>query len=339
MVNMKSLMNNALLLVLITIFVSGCEDGSPATGEDDRAEVQRKRLSVGYIPIADHMLVGFAAEKDGEKFKNIELDPLRFTNYPTMSEALRSGDLDGAFLLAPLAFQLRLTGAPVKLVLLGHRDGSGLVVDSSQDIGDIGQLAGETVAIPHRFSTNNFLLHMLSSRAGISEQLDTIEAGPPEMFSALSAGSIGGYITAEPFLTEAENANVGEVLMFTSEIWKGHPDCVLVLSEDYIASNPEGVQELVTSMVKAAVGVEADRAGAAATAARFLGKDERLWLAALGDRRRVTFENLVPVNSELERMQTYMAENMGLFPNLVAMEELVDASFAEKAYAELGLSY
>lgn len=327
----------ATLLGLVLV-LAGCNissDGKAAPSQTGSS--QKVAAKIGYIPIADHMLVGVADELYGDELLKVDIDPLRFTNYPTMSEALRSGDLDGAFLLAPLAFQVKLAGAPVKIVLLGHRDGSGLVVDKAKNITEFKALDQQTVAIPHRFSTNNFLMHYHGKTAHQSETIDikTIEAGPPEMFSALNTGNIDGYITAEPFLAEAELSGVGEVLIFTSEIWKGHPDCVLVLREDYIEKNPDAVQELITSMVKAANHVEADRMGSAAIASRFLGKNIAVMKHSLRDRRRVTFENLVPVNSELERMQNYMADEMGLFPRKVDMNEIVEDRFARKAYATI----
>ncbi len=303
------------------------------------ANVERVQAKIGYIPIADHMLLGFSDIREGDTLKTVDIEPVRLPNYPTMTEALRSGSIDGAFILAPLAFQVRLSGSPVKLVLLGHRDGSGLVVSKAQGIKDVSALATKTVAIPHRFSTNNFLLHMYTNDGGLTgdREVKTIETAPPEMFSALGVRSIDAYITAEPFLSEAEAAGIGEVLVFTSQIWEQHPDCVLVLREDFIAANPEAVQELVSSLVRSAEFVEADRAGAVPIASEFLGKSTDIMANALTDRRRVTFNRLVPVISELDRMQDYMADNMGLFPEKVVMSEMVDASYAEIAYKAIGV--
>ena len=314
------------VLLLAAILLAAC-----------KSEAEAETTKIGYIPIADHMLVGFSEALDNETFKHGKVESIRFRNYPTITEALTSGDIDGAFLLAPLAMQLKVQDAPVKIVLLGHRDGSGLVVDKSAGYERIADLEGHTVAIPHRFSTNNFLMHMYAAEQGLSDpdSIDRVEAGPPEMFSALQAKSIDGYITAEPFLSEAEASGVGEVLVFTSEIWNGHPDCVLVLREEFIRQNPEAVQELITSLVRQAISIESDRSAAVPIASKFLGKDEGIMRSALEDRRRVTFNNLVPLIPELQRMQDYMADRMGLFPTKADLNDLVDDRFAKEAYRQL----
>ena len=65
------------------------------------------------------------------------METIKFSDWASISEALRSGSLDGAFLLAPLAFQAKLKGAPIKLVLLGHRDGSALIVTVKKGINTV----------------------------------------------------------------------------------------------------------------------------------------------------------------------------------------------------------
>ena len=205
------LLNTAAVATML-LFGSGCDLMTKPESKDNG---ETKEVEIGYIPIVDHVLVGVSDARD--EFEGFDLEPLRFTNYPTMSEAVRSGDLDGAFFLAPLAFQMKASGVPIQIVLLGHRDGSGLVVDKEQNLKVINDLQDKTVAIPHRFSTNNFLMHYHAKLHGLSGDtpIDTVEAGPPEMFSALSAKNIDGYITAEPFLSEAEFSGVGEVMIFT----------------------------------------------------------------------------------------------------------------------------
>jgi len=289
---------------------------------------------IGYLPILDHFLVGVARERDSSKFTAIDLQPTKFTDYATMSEAVRSGELQGAVLLAPLAFKLRITGAPVKIVSLAHRDGSGLVVHVRKGINTVQDLRGKTIAIPHKFSTNNFLLHFYLGEAGLVYGTDykISEIPPPQMFAALSNGSVDAFITAEPFLSQAELSGVGKVLFLTSQIWKNHPDCLIILREDYMTQHPEATQEFITSITESGIFVEENRVEAAKIAHHFFGQTEEIMNHALSDPDRVTYYNLTPVVSELNRIQDYMADKMGLFPQKVNMEELVDTTFSKHAY-------
>ena len=76
----------------------------------------------------------------------------KFTDWPTVKEALIAGEVGGVFILAPMAMGLKADGVPAKVVYLGHRDGTAIVVGVDSDIRDFGDLRGKTIAIPSRFA-------------------------------------------------------------------------------------------------------------------------------------------------------------------------------------------
>ncbi len=134
--NLKEL----LLMGLILMVVTSC------SSTQSNAKISTR---IGYLPITDHLILGIAKEQ--ANFKSVALDTVKFSDWASVSEALRSGSLDGAFLLAPLAFQTKLKDTPIKLVLLGHRDGSALIVSVKNGINTVQDLRGKTIAIPQRF--------------------------------------------------------------------------------------------------------------------------------------------------------------------------------------------
>ena len=289
---------------------------------------------IGYIPIVDHLLLGVAAHLDSKKFEKVKIDALRFSEMGLISEGLRSGDLDGGFLLAPLAYQSSLNGAKIKIVLLGHRNGSAFVVTTKKEIKSPSELIGKTIAIPHRFSTHNMLLHIFSSKSNLvpNKDFSTIELTPPEMPAALANGSIDGYIVAEPIAARSEVMRIGKVFALSKDIWKDHPDCVLVFREDFIAKYPEAIQELVSSIVSSGVYAEQHREEAAQIGATFLGQPlEALRISLNNPKDRVTYLNLTPNEEELSKIQSYMGDSMNLFPKRVNIPELLDLRFANKA--------
>src|ERR1035438_10430831 len=107
-----------------------------------------------------------AAER--EKFPQVLLEPVKFSSWPEISEALKAGAIDGAFLLTPIGLTLRQKGIPVKVVLLGHRNGSVITVKNSGEINRIEDLKGKTIAIPSPFSTHNILLRKVLTEKHIS---------------------------------------------------------------------------------------------------------------------------------------------------------------------------
>ena len=55
-------------------------------------------------------------------------EPVRFNGWPELKEAFLARYTQASFLLAPMAMALREQGVPVKIVYLGHRDGTALMV-------------------------------------------------------------------------------------------------------------------------------------------------------------------------------------------------------------------
>lgn len=170
----------------------------------------------------------------------------KYTEFATIAEEFKSGSLKASFILAPLAMTLRRQGLPIKIVYLGHRDGTTLVVRKDSDIHRFTDLKGRRVAIPHRYSNQRILLEREIERHGLrSDDLTLLVYPPPEMPSALQKGAVDAYIVGEPFAAKAELDGYGRVLAFTKDMWPNFISCVLAVSEDLIRDDRARVQELV----------------------------------------------------------------------------------------------
>ena len=71
----------------------------------------------------------------------------KFTDWPTVKESLIAREIEAVFILAPMAMQLRADGVPIKVVYLGHRDGTAIMVGTDSDIQDFGDLRGKRVVL------------------------------------------------------------------------------------------------------------------------------------------------------------------------------------------------
>src|SRR6188508_967375 len=97
-------------------------------GKGDIASEPPRYLQVGFLPVTCHLtcpVTDFATKTTttGTRFQS-----QRFTEFPTVVEALKANKLQATFLLAPLAMVLREQGVPIHIVYLGHRDGSTVIV-------------------------------------------------------------------------------------------------------------------------------------------------------------------------------------------------------------------
>lgn len=286
-------------------------------------------VKIGYLPITDHLLM-LAAER--EKFANVMLEPVKFSSWPEITEALKAGKIDGAFLLTPMGLTLRQKGIPVKVVLLGHRNGSVITVKNSGEINRVEDLKGKTIAIPSRFSTHNILLRKLLTEKGIdpTHDLKIIDMAPPEMVAALATGRIHGYIVAEPFGAQAESQKVGKILTLSKDIWHDHICCVLNVQEKLAQQYPGELLELVSGFQRTANFIESNPALAAKGSVKILGQKAELVervLTAPAD--RLSFRNLIPAKADFVATQDYMIK-FGIAKDKVDIASYLDDRFARK---------
>ncbi|QDU66367.1 ABC transporter substrate-binding protein [Engelhardtia mirabilis] len=174
----------------------------------------------------------------------------RYTSWPSMTEDIDAGNLHAAFILAPLAMQMARQGkTKVKIVHLGHRDGTAIVVPTDSKVESFADLRGTRMAIPHRYANQRILVERMMAEYGFSEDdLKLIDYPPPEMPAALKAGAFESYIVGEPFAAKAEMDGFGRVLYHTKDIWPNFISCVLIVTQDLIDRDPALVQELVSGI-------------------------------------------------------------------------------------------
>ncbi|AMV70539.1 hypothetical protein JCM30471_25330 [Desulfuromonas carbonis] len=291
-----------------------------------RAANTKAKLRIGHLPITDHLLVLAAAR---EQFRHLDFEPVKFSSWPDVSEALKAGAIDGAFLLTPIGLTLRNKGVPLKVVLLGHRNGSVITVKSGDEIQRIDDLKGRTIAIPSPFSTHNLLLRKLLTECGIdpNTEVKLLDMAPPEMPVALATGRIDGYIVAEPFGAQAEFQKVGKVLTLSKDIWPDHICCVLNLREAVIDTYPEAVQELIDGMQRTARFIQQDPVAAARASVKYLGqKAEVVEFVLTKPAGRLTFDRLKPDLADFTATQKLMLQ-FGVAKDEVDLTDYVDTRF------------
>ena len=102
--------------------------------------------------------------------------------------------------MAPLAIALKAQGVPIKVVYLGHRYGSAVVVKKNGPVKTFADMRGRTVAIPSRFSDERLLIFRAMKVFGIKPgEIKMVEMAPPDVAGALAAGAIDAFSMGEPF--------------------------------------------------------------------------------------------------------------------------------------------
>lgn len=225
-------------------------------------------LKIGYLPIADSAPLLVAHHLGLFEEAGVQTEkPVLFRNWASLVEAFLSGEVNVVHILSPMAVWARFGSlAPVKCVAWNHIDGSALTV--ANNINNIKELAGKTVAIPFWYSIHNILLQSLLNNAGLkatdrenpaANEVRLVVMPPSDMLSALANNAISGYIVAEPFNAAAEIKGVGKIMRFTGDIWKQHACCVVLMKETDIHNRPEWTQSVIDSLVKAQIWIKNNR--------------------------------------------------------------------------------
>lgn len=263
----------------------------------------------------------------------------KFTDFATVKESLMAKEVGASFILAPLAMQLAADGVPIKVVYLGHRDGTAIVVRKDSNIHLFSDLAGKTMAIPSRFSNQNVLIHKMMRDWNMEpDSIEVRELPPPEHPIALQTNSIDAYIIGEPFAAKAEVDGYGRVLYQTKDIWEDFISCVLVVRQDLIDEQPDLVQELVSGIAKSGMWLDQDmvhRMDAAEISAKhyYFQSPELLKYVLSKPVDRVKYTRLTPLRDDFDEIM-HLAHDIGVLSREVAFEEYADDRFALQASKE-----
>ena len=116
------------------------------------------KFRIGFLPVTCHLTCPVTDFINKQMTGDSMFEPIRFNGWPELKEAYLSGYTPATFILAPMAIALREQGVPIKIVYLGHRDGSAVMVHKDSHIYRMEDLRGKRIAVPNRFSNQRLLI-------------------------------------------------------------------------------------------------------------------------------------------------------------------------------------
>ena len=288
----------------------------------------RQKLTVAFIPVTCHLTCPVTDYASKTSTTGTEFDAMRFGEFPSIVEALKTKKLLAGFITVPLAMKMREQGAPIKICCLGHRDGSQLTIRKEDPAKSLRDMRGKSIAIPSPFSNENFLINKMMRDQGIRpDEIKFVVLPPPDMPAALSAKAIDGFIVAEPYCGKAEMDGYGRVLYYAKDVWPNYISCCLVVHEDLIRDKPEVVRDLVRGIVASGEWAQKNRGDAARLVSPYFGQNEKLMNYVLTQPAdRVTFIHLNPTDAEMQKIMD-MGISLNFLKVRTPMTELLDRSF------------
>jgi NitT/TauT family transport system substrate-binding protein len=298
----------------------------------------RPKFGVGFLPVTCHLtcpVTDFINKgMTGAGF----FEPMRFNGFPELKEMFlgNADKMPATFILAPMAMALREQGTPIKIVYLGHRDGSAVMVHKDSNIYRTEDLKGKTVAVPGRYANQRLILYRELKAKGMSlEDIKIVEMPPPDMPAALYSRSVDAITSGEPFMGQTELDGYGRCLYQAKDVWPGFISCVLAVSEDAIKHRRADIQQLVDGIAKSGKWLDANmehRMDAANfVSSQYYHQDPRLLRYVLSKPPdRVKYSHLKPLRANFEEIEV-LAKEAGILKGTAHFEDYVDPSFADAA--------
>jgi chemotaxis signal transduction protein/ABC-type nitrate/sulfonate/bicarbonate transport system substrate-binding protein/DNA-binding response OmpR family regulator len=306
-------------------------------------------LNVAHIQITDHLGLGvlknlIAANKVVPN--HFDLQTRCMGGWNPVQQALESGEVDAAFVLAPIAMDLFGFGVPIKMVLLAHKNGSICVRKKTGSKMSLQEsFRNKCFYIPHAMSIHHMLSHMFLREIGLNPGVQgkskvdvSFEVVPPIKMPEMLANNPDacGFTVAEPMGTKAIAAGFASQLFLTGELWENHPCCILAVRDEIINEHPDALQEFTSLLVQAGDFIRQRPESAAEIALNFLDPDNSLGLklpilrSVLTESRGIRTSDLLPSPEDFERIQKYMVNEMGI-GSMIDVGKFVDTRFAEIA--------
>ncbi len=304
-------------------------------GKKTAAVAETARFRVGFLPVTCHLTCPVTDWINKSMAGKGFYEPVRFNGFPEIKESLIAGYLPATFMLAPMAMALRQQGVPIKIVYLGHRDGTAMMVNKASRIYTVRDLRGKRVAVPNRFSNQYLLLRKALADQGMSiKDIEMVEMPPPDMPAALYSKAVDAITSGEPFMAQTELDGYGRVLFQAKDIWPNFISCVLVVSQKTIDEHPQWVQQLVTGIAKSGMwlegGMDHRMDAAVAVATQYYNQDPRLLRFVLSKPPdRVKYSDLRLARKDFQQIAD-LALEAGVLTRPLAFEEYADTRFSEQ---------
>ncbi|MDO9044896.1 MAG: ABC transporter substrate-binding protein [Methanobacteriaceae archaeon] len=203
-------------------------------------------IEVGYLP-TDHSAALLVA-KHNKTYENNSLNvkTVQINSGSNIVDAVASGDVDIGYVGITPVMQGISKGVPIKVVGSVNMGGSGIVVEPNSNITSPADLKGKSIATPGVSSIQQVLLLYELQKYNISpEDVNLISINVYNIPSSLAAHKVDAYISYEPFVSLAPYEGIGNVLIYSNDIIKDHPCCVIIASESFIKEHPQELDKFL----------------------------------------------------------------------------------------------
>ena len=303
-----------LFLAGIFFCLSACD--SP-TKKPQISTLKTEAINIGRLICGGHLPLAVVEKKFQSDLTLFDLHTKQNSDWNDVVAEMKSGQLAGTFILSPLAMNLIHEGFQGKIVLMASRNGNSFIL--SKKIPSIEALRNQKsiIAVPHIYSQQHVLLHMVLEQHRIStDNIKIIGMPPRDMISSLRNGEIDGFVVGEPEGNKSISIGVGWMAKISPEIWPDHMDHVFLASNDFIEHEPEKLQQLINQLVRAGEYIEQNPKEAAKMGEDYTGSAANVFERVLTTPRNwISYNNMMINKNDMISMAEKLVE-MKLWPKV-----------------------
>ena len=297
-----------------------------AIGTYNYYSTAKNTVVVGYLP-SNHDSALFVANSMGIfKKEGINVKLVPFRDGSEIIDAANSGLIDVAYCgISPTIMAID-NGNPIKIVASVNLEGSALVVNNNSNIKTLKDLKGANIAIPRKGSVQDFLLRDLLSRNNISiNEVNITVSDVSYMPDSLLFNKFDAFIAWEPYPSVSKLEDNSNVLLYSKDIWDGHPCCVVIATNDFAEKDAEDLKKFLRAHVEATYYINSNKDETALIVAKKLGTDVDVEKEGLKHVEFVSIPSDEFINNVFKFME--IQKQMGYVKNNLTKEMLFNLQY------------
>lgn len=245
----RDFLTAAVAVGLVAVIALGC------IGTDEEKKITT--LRIGYQP-STHQIAEMVAMEEGWWLSDLlpfgieEVEDYEFPSGPPEMQAMLGGNLDIAYVGAAPPISAIAQGLDAKIVAAVQKNGSDLVVSPDVVYEGPQSLVGLKVATFPPGSIQDTVFKKWLQENGIDPaEIDIKSMGPGDATTAISAKRVDAVFLPHPSPTIIELQGNGEAVVASGEMWPNHACCCLVVSGELMREEPEMVEQIVKTHIRA----------------------------------------------------------------------------------------
>jgi nitrate/nitrite transport system substrate-binding protein len=248
------------------------------------AQVEKKDLKIGFIPLTDCAALVIAKEKGFFAKHGLNVELSKEASWANVRDKMTVGELDASHMLAAMPIASTLGVGSTKkdmlaLMALGQ-NGDAITVsnkmyDAMMAADPVATKKGSAVALKKVITsktmgvpefgmtfptgTHNYHLRFWMAAGGVDPDVDVAlkVVPPPQMVANMTAGNIDGYCVGEPWGQRAVMGNIGKVVVTGYQLWENGPEKVLGVQKAFADKYPETTKQMMEAVIEAGMWLDA----------------------------------------------------------------------------------